>query len=311
MPMPSGLIAGREWRRKIALSILPWLFSLAKDHRRPIFYSEVDAEVVARGIHTSTFDTNYGGPLGNIGDALREISNTLRDEIPPLNALVIGKETLVPGHGCQQYILRYRNASSGLWVNLSREDQRAITEEVHEDIFTYPHWDRVEAYFSDVLQEFPELSAFEGVFLTPLHDAARRRTRATTERPLDPDFVPTERGTGEESLVGLPKTASADIEHTYGTGDRVDVEFRDGAKRLAVEVKSVISSEEDVIRGLFQCIKYRYLCRAHQKLDGVMPNGDALLVVARKVTPLVKEYARILNVRYIHVPQPESNVQSI
>ena len=46
------------------------------------------------------------------------------------------------------------------------------------------------------------------------------------------------------------------IEKGLPSGDRLDVFFDAGDEWVAVEVKSARSDELDIVRGLFQCVKY-------------------------------------------------------
>jgi hypothetical protein len=56
--------------------------------------------------------------------------------------------------------------------------------------------------------------------------------------------------------------AETDIEVPLLSGDRIDCSFDSGDRIAVVEVKSWISNEDDLIRGIFQCIKYRAVMEA-------------------------------------------------
>jgi hypothetical protein len=100
-------------------------------------------------------------------------------------------------------------------------------------------------------------------------------------------------------LVGLPRTAKATMEKTLGSGDRADVYFVAGNKFVIVEVKSTISPEGDICKGVFQCVKYKALLRAHQKLKKVVPNGDAILVLGREMPEAAKSLAGALGIMWV------------
>lgn len=48
---------------------------------------------------------------------------------------------------------------------------------------------------------------------------------------------------------------------------------------VAVEVKSAISPTPDILRGLFQCVKYRAVIEAVQATELLPQNARALLVL--------------------------------
>jgi hypothetical protein len=69
-------------------------------------------------------------------------------------------------------------------------------------------------------------------------------------------------------------------------------------KFVIAEIKSEISPEDDIRKGVFQCIKYRAVIRAHQKLKRVIPNGDAVLVVGKKMSAEARQLADDLSVEF-------------
>ncbi len=81
----------------------------------------------------------------------------------------------------------------------------------------------------------------------------------------------------------LPQTGA--IEHPLKSGDRIDVLFEKPSLTLAVEVKSIHSLEDDITRGLYQCIKYRALLEAQQKVEGKSTKIiDAVLILEGRLT---------------------------
>ncbi len=66
---------------------------------------------------------------------------------------------------------------------------------------------------------------------------------------------------------GIPECPAA-VEHLFVTGDAVDVLFTQRTRMWGVEVKSAVSQEGDILRGLFQCVKYRALLQAQQAAAG-------------------------------------------
>ena len=63
------------------------------------------------------------------------------------------------------------------------------------------------------------------------------------------------------------------------TDDQPDVLFQDTHCRIAVEVKSRISPQTDLERGLFQCVKYKALLEARRIVDEKTYEVDAILAI--------------------------------
>ena len=127
-------------------------------------------------------------------------------------------------------------------------------------------------------------------------------------RSLDELLPPVERvalgGQGESELhrefkvfvAGHPElvkvttlTTPAAIEHCFPSSDIVDVLFTSRTTMVAVEVKSRLSAESDILRGLFQCVKYRAL------LDAVVA-VEQQEVATRAVLALQGEFPESLRI---------------
>ena len=81
-------------------------------------------------------------------------------------------------------------------------------------------------------------------------------------------------------IVGLPKNSGVGVtEFPLPSGDSLDVSFQRRKLWVAAEVKSAISSEADIARGLFQCIKYRAVMEAVQVATTCPQSARAILVL--------------------------------
>lgn len=134
--------------------------------------------------------------------------------------------------------------------------------------------------------------------------------------PLSPQLLESaarHRSTGESHLhkrlknyvadhptsVGLIKSlAPGQKEVELPSGDRVDVLFQNKRYRIAVEVKARISTKSDLLRGIFQCVKYREILEACRKVDEQSYKVDALLAIE---DTLPKELTRISNTLHVEV----------
>ena len=80
--------------------------------------------------------------------------------------------------------------------------------------------------------------------------------------------------------VGLGESlAPGKTEYKLPSGDIPDVLFRGAQCCIAVEVKSDNSNEDDLKRGIFQCVKYREILRARRDLEGGTYEVDAILAL--------------------------------
>ena len=66
-----------------------------------------------------------------------------------------------------------------------------------------------------------------------------------------------------------------------------------------MEVKSRISDENDILRGIFQCVKYRSVMEAEKALYPNSSSIRVLLVVEKEMSGRMKELADFLRIPYI------------
>ena len=92
---------------------------------------------------------------------------------------------------------------------------------------------------------------------------------------------------------------SREMECELPSGDRVDVTARNEEVIWHIEVKSRISTESDIRRGLYQCVKYKAVEEVRQRVD--RSNGacevKSLLVVENELSRELKEHAKSVPVQ--------------
>src|SRR5690606_22847771 len=85
-------------------------------------------------------------------------------------------------------------------------------------------------------------------------------------------------------VIGLgANTPVGTTEYPLPSGDSLDVSFNSQEVLVAAEVKSSISAESDIVRGLFQCVKYRAVMEAVLLTESLPQNARALLVLESKL----------------------------
>lgn len=291
MSLPDSLI-GDDFTEVIARRILPLLVWCARSCRT-MTYGEVDAEVVRRRWGKGASARAYQWPLGAIGDALIETGKERQTQVPPLNALVVNRRTGLPGHGFDYYMKRFVSKKHRS-RKLSEADRKAIVGEIHQEIYSFHLWE-------EILEEYG---------LKPLKDKPKRKlTRRKKKR-----YGWSSEGESDEhealkkyvalhpSVVNLSRDFfPGEEEYVFPSADRADVLFGDGRDLIAVEVKAGNSNDDDLKRGIFQCVKYQALLRAEQKVDKDIPNGRAVLVTARTLPKNLRKTAKLLDVSVFRV----------
>ncbi len=76
-----------------------------------------------------------------------------------------------------------------------------------------------------------------------------------------------------------------------------EIVFKNNYKYTAVEVKSIKSNDNDLNRGIFQCIKYQALLRAEQKALLIPPTARAILVTEKRLPTSLRNLADILGIK--------------
>jgi hypothetical protein len=85
----------------------------------------------------------------------------------------------------------------------------------------------------------------------------------------------------------------------------LDVFFRSGQDHIAVEVKSTLSSDADIVRGMFQCVKYRSVLEAQQATEELPQSARAILVLESKLPKSLTAIKNILGIELVDQVTPE------
>jgi len=292
MSLPESL-QGDTWTRATARAALPLLIWCAKNGKT-ITYGKLRQEIVNRGLGPSNVpDARYGNVAGAIGSALIETAEEWDESIPPLNALVVNSQSELPGNGVNYYLQQYYNPDKN-FDKMSEDEKRAITEEIHQDIFAYQRWD-------DVLKKYGMHPIRTGIIdeEDDAPDEIKQPSRGgwssegeSKEHKALKNFV-----AENPAAVGLSKNAKkGQIEYLFASGDKADIVFATKNGFFGVEVKSIISNEADLNRGIFQAVKYQALLRSEQKAMLSPPTARAVLVTERELPISLQNLADILGI---------------
>lgn len=87
------------------------------------------------------------------------------------------------------------------------------------------------------------------------------------------------------------------------SGDRLDAYFSNGLESLAVEVKASHATDAELMRGIYQCIKYRAVQRAECRALRKPALCDAVLVSTRPLNKQGRALGKRLHVDFVLVPR--------
>ncbi len=294
MPLPEAL-RGELWAQKTARTIFPILVWCAKNGRT-VTYSELDQLIVSKGWgDPAGFILLYRYPAGAIGNALLETEERWGERIPPLNALIVSKKNGVPGEGCDYYLKHFLGKKRG---KLTKPDRKVLAEAIHEKIFNFTKWDKLLKEYDlksvSLIQEKTETKTRD--ISRPVHKGWSNEGESPEHKALK-HYV-----AGNSDILGInEKLSKGDCEYVLASSDRPDIMFSAKKLLVAVEVKSGLSNDADLQRGIFQCVKYRAVIRAEQKARKEVPNGRAILVTERFLPDLLKGLADLLDVPIVVV----------
>ncbi|ALR32445.1 hypothetical protein ATE47_01425 [Chryseobacterium sp. IHB B 17019] len=250
-----GLLGGDKLYQVRARLTLPYLVRQAKAGQT-IYYSDLAREL---GIQNPR---SFNYILGAIGNALTELADHTKTEIPPIQCIVINKQNELPGEGVGWFISRKD------FGKLSKNQQKIIVDSELARVYTYQHWDWVldqlslEPLTINISEDLEKAKNFRGGGESDSH---KRFKEFVSNRP---------------ELLGLKASLkNGDLEYKLPSADTVDIMFFDRELMIGVEAKSKISNADDILRGLFQCVKYKSLLEAEQIAKNKIPNCRVLLAL--------------------------------
>ena len=264
------MATNREW----ALRMIPVLVRWAQaTWDKPHYYSDLSAAVGHKTNQT-------GAAIGIIQDILEELSQKTGKKIPTLNCLVQSKSTGLPSDGFDYVIPNYSK--------LSPESQRGEVNKLNYDAHIYD-WTWVLKALR--LKPAKIISEAEPVQLNIncYGNGGEGKEHKELKRYISnhPDH----------SRLGIKKVIRTEIEHDLLSGDSLDVYFETKKCHYAIEVKPSTSPKEDILRGIFQCIKYKAVMDAERVKYLNNYENKVILVMAGEITPDNKQIAADLGIR--------------
>jgi hypothetical protein len=263
----AGSLSGNKLYEQRARMALPILVRQAKAGQT-MLYGELADELLM----PNPRNLNY--VLGAIGNSMLDLEARWGKKVPPIQALVVNKGTHLPGEGISWFA-----PDAALFKRASRRQRKQIIDAMLGEVFMFRRWDEVLRALglgplpppSNALPPIEEISRRGGAGEGNAH---RRLKEAIAAHP---------------EWLGLSTTlAPGETEVLLYSGDRVDVMFTNGHQRVAVEVKALDAAVSDLVRGVFQCVKYAAVLDAESRvrqddidsramlaLGGTLPSGLA------------------------------------
>ncbi|MCK4825549.1 hypothetical protein KA005_57910 [bacterium] len=274
---------GEKLYQQRARKALPLLVRQAKAEHT-IYYSDLAQELKM----PNPRNLNY--VLGTIGNALIQLGKLHRRDIPPIQSLVINKNTNMPGEGFEGFlpdVTAFRKSSS--------RRKRMIIHQLHDNIFQYDKWDYVLEFFN--------LKPVKVKWISTKDPSKKRKGGKYGKGGESQEHKKLKKIISENpSIIGLPvQTRPGKIEYEFPSADTIDVMFSNGDELVGVEVKSINSGENDIARGIYQCVKYKALIDAIQMVNQNGPKSRAVLVIEGELPPDIIELKNILAVEVIEI----------
>lgn len=277
MNIIDNVISTEATRQNVRL-MLPVLIHWAKSGHNEHTYGDL--------IH-SIGKSKFSG-IGHALYAVQEVLNALsrkagNKDIPTLNSLCKNAKTMLPSEGFEFVSPKYNN--------LDEAGKRVFIEGLDSKACNYPHWDWV----------LDQLELKEATPFTVEQLEAIKKT-----------YLNYGVGEGEEhktlkeyiwkhpDSLGYDDVVLAETEHILPSGDRLDVYFElSDETHVAIEVKPSTSPDQDITRGIFQCVKYYAVMEALRTIECKDYEIKVILVSASTFTSQNRTLANELDVEFI------------
>ena len=229
--------------------------------------------------------SGIGRTLGRVEDVIDRLRNESgKKESPSLNALCKSEKTKLPSEGFAYVYDGYKD--------MPLEAKRIFVDGLNLKAVRYENWDWVLKVLD--LKPAPVLTEGDLQYISkPIYGSGGEGP----EHKKLKEYIAV-----HPQALGIRNVAFSETEHVLPSGDRLDVFFilKDGT-HIAVEVKPATSPDQDITRGIFQCVKYEATMKALRKL---MEQGYGILTylaVGAEISLLNQKIADELGVRYMTV----------
>jgi hypothetical protein len=261
-----------------------------------ITYGQI-ADALQRDLRITgkVFPTHIGPVVGRL---MEKIHGVVPDA-PLINILIVNGKSGEPGDGADGFL---RERFGVTTKPLPRQVKRDLVGKAAHEVYAYGRWSEV---FKKLFGTTPPPSD-----PSVLIDGAERDGSPPTKagKAFGGLAESKEHKALKHFILQHPRTVGAarkptksQVELQLLSGDEVDVFFETGTRIDLVEVKSVRSSEPDLLRGIYQCIKYRAVF--HAQRVGTTPDMCIFSTLVVEVHPpsYIMDLARLHSVKVVRV----------
>lgn len=272
-------IVPTEATRKIVQAIAPVLIYWAKTGQTHHTYGDLSAAIGRPNFH------RLGHSLGMLQSVIEELSATSRQKIPTLNCLVKNKREGIPSNGFK-FVWRKYDMLDDVGKSL-------LIEGMISEAIQYPDWDWVL-----VQLELSPYSPFTDEDTATIKSSADKYCGGEGKAHKElKEYI-----YNHPNAIGLKNIVRAKNEQLLPSGDKLDVYFElaDGTI-VGVEVKSSISDDADITRGIFQCVKYKAILEALKMIDSKVHEIKVIYITARKLSDVHHQLMSTLSVNHQYI----------
>lgn len=257
---------------ELVRQILPILIGWAKKGCTNKTYSDLNKQLG----YIDGKNTSIGHQLGCLNTILERLSEATSVYIPTPNCLVCNAQTGLPSEGFDFVKNRYKE--------MSADERKKYVRQLNSEAINYKNWDWVLSRLGlkPVVSVENETAIRSGKVHGYGGEGADHKALKEYIANNPQNVGAKEIGTNEYILL---------------SADCLDVWFP--SSKIAIEVKPKSSSDSDIMRGLFQCVKYKAILDAESAIHGEIPDAKAILVLEGSLSPSNREIMNTLGIEVI------------
>ncbi|TGN09654.1 hypothetical protein [Leptospira ilyithenensis] len=274
---------------KIILKYLVNRLEHFKGGNKYITYSELAQNIkYPEPLIGDAFGRNIGITLGEMGHFFDDLKiEGWNERIPFIQALVVSKTENLPGVGLREFYEAY--------PNMTKEKKLDYVQQEYKKIFQFGEkWKKILTLLRIKEESSESFSDIKNNFYNPYGSEGSPEHQALCEYVKN-----------NPSLVFLSTDLIGIREYPLKSGDKIDVVFEDNEMLTAIEVKSIRSGEDDLERGLYQCIKYHSSLIAETKVNAINKKVKCYLVIQGKLSNKLKKVNEILKINILENVLPK------
>lgn len=274
MDIINSVIATKRTKDNVRLMI-PVLIHWAKTGQYRRTYGDL-----THAIGKTKF-SGIGHSLYAVQEVLNKLSEETEKEIPTLNSLCKNSKSMLPAEGFEYVSKNYND--------MEDKAKKIFIEDLDSKAISYKYWDWVLEKLN--LKPYKILTTEE---LDTIKNPHTTSCEGEEHKKLK-EYI-----SKHPEALGYKDVVSVETEYILPSGDRLDVyiELPD-ATHIAVEVKPKDAPENDILRGIFQCIKYAAIMEAMRNLESQDYEIETLLVTTGHLSDMNKKIAEELNIEYV------------